>query len=60
MSTNGMIKMRYISDIRDGYLKKGEVYEVSRLDANPSLVAYVDNYGEYYAVPAIRFEEVTE
>ena len=50
-------KARYISDVPDEYLKKGQIYEVWVSDM-PTIWGYIDNHGESYGVPADRFERV--
>ena len=51
------VKARYISDIPDGYLKKGCVYDCFYIKLEGWL-GYTDSSGENYAVPADRFEIV--
>lgn len=50
-------KARYISDIGDDYLKKGQVYECWETKI-PGIWGYTDNNGDNYGVPADRFELV--
>ena len=59
MSGKKTVKARYISDIHDVYLKKGEVYQCRRIKLEGWL-GYTDNHGENYAVPADRFEIIEE
>ena len=57
------IKAKYISDVRNSDLKKGEIYEdLFRPidDLKKRFVAYRDKFGEEYALPASYFEIISE
>lgn len=59
---NGRFRAKYISDVPDDYLKKGEIYEVFKPKGaiKADLTGYVDKNGEKYAVPSDRFEIVED
>ena len=54
---NNKFKAKYISDIPDEYLKKGEIYECWETEA-PNIYGYTDKNGNNYGVPSSRFERI--
>lgn len=57
------IKAKYIADVRNSDLKKGEIYDnLFRPidDTKKRFIGYVDKYGEEYALPSSYFEVIYE
>lgn len=59
MSDNKRVRARYISDIPDEYLKKGNIYDCFTVEL-AGWLGYTDDHGEKYALPADRFEIIEE
>lgn len=59
MSTNGVIKVRYISDDLSIEFEKGKIYEAHRC-RNPKLIAFFNKDGDEYGYPAEKFEIIRE
>lgn len=59
MNGRKAVKARYVSDIPDSFLRKGKIYTCRYIELKDYL-AYTDDKGENYALPADRFEIIKE